>query len=413
MDMVKLIPAIKKYEWGTTDFLPLLFGFPPDGQPYAEAWFGAHGSGPAIVKGTGIPLDEFLIRNPAWLGDAHAKAFGNRLPMLLKVLSIQKPLSIQCHPTTEQARAGFEKEKELHATLPRSEWNYQDAERKAEILCALTPVTAMCGFRPFTEVDSILCKLIPFSYRSYFPEVVHRAPQVIRDNDDVGGDELLSLFFRRLYTLEPDALASCIREYMESLRVSRELKDTSGDGLFLEPKGIVMNAVREYPGDPGLFAPFFLNVMHVKPGQAIYLQPGTLHAYVKGNGVELMSASDNVLRGGLTHKKVDVQELMSVMEVKGWRPSPVPVEKDAAGRTRYLTPAGEFMLCEASQGTYDVSGRTSLELLLCTEGSAILVAGGEKLTLGAGDCALVSAGLPSYVLDVTGKVFTASIPPVA
>lgn len=410
MDMVKLTPALKKYDWGTADFLPRLFHFSPDGQPYAEAWFGAHHSGPARVEGTGMSLDEFLEKNPSWFGDAHTKVFGKKLPLLLKVLSIRKPLSIQCHPTTEQARSGFEKEKDLHATLPRAEWDYQDTERKAEILCALTPVTAMCGFRSFTEIDSIFSKLIPFSYRSYFSEIFHRAPQVIRDNDDVGGDELTAVFFKRLYTLAPEELASCIREYLESLRISRELKSTSGDGLFLEPKGIVMNAVREYPQDPGLFAPFFLNIIHLKPGEAIYLQPRTLHAYVKGDGVELMSASDNVLRGGLTHKKVDVQELMAVMEVKGWHPSPAPTEKDDTGRTRYITPVNEFVLSEAGTGSYTVAARNALELILCTEGSAALSADGKELILQRGDCALVSARMPVYDLKVDGQVFSASVP---
>ncbi len=410
MDIVKLKPSIKHYDWGTTDYLSHLFQFPSSGEPSAEAWFGSHAGGPALVEGLDIDLAAFLKNNPSWYGKQTLAAFGGKLPLLFKVLSIQKPLSIQCHPTTEQAREGYEKELPLHATLPQSEWNYKDPFRKAEILCALTPVTAMCGFRHFSQIDSSFHKLVPFSYRSYLADVFHQAPQALKDNDDVMGDQLTAQLFQRLYTLDEKALASCVRELLESLRIARELKTVSEDGLFLEAKGIIQQAVKEYPVDAGLFAPLLLNILHLHPGQAVYLEPRTLHAYVQGNGVELMSASDNVLRGGLTHKKMDVPELMKVMRVAGWQPSTVPTDTDAFGRSRFLTPVNEFELLLDSTGNYTVGQRFGLEMALCTQGHAVLRTRNGEVRLGTGECALVSGALDTYSLAVEGQVFFASIP---
>lgn len=414
MDIVKITPKIKDYDWGNINFIPSLLGLPADGKPKAEVWFGAHPAGEATVPQYGdMPLGQFLSEHAdSYLGEKHLERFGAVLPLLFKVLAIDKPLSIQCHPSTAQAEEGFAEELPLHGTLPHDQWNYKDPNRKAEVIYALTPITAMCAFRPLSQIDASLRLLLPKSYAKYFPEIFLEAPRAIASNDASACDGLLSPLFEILYTLDDDALAECIAEYLQNLHSHEELPLATPDGRFLEPKGIVLSCAAEYPEDPGLFCPFLLNVMHLEPGEALYLQPKTLHAYVYGNGIELMSASDNVLRGGLTHKKVDVPELMKVLQIESLVPVRTPSVVGAFGRKYILTPTEEFVLITMDSGYYDVSDRSSIELMLCTEGQATITVADDVFKLKKGECCVIGASVAGYGLEVQegGVVFSASVP---
>jgi mannose-6-phosphate isomerase len=184
----------------------------------------------------------------------------------------------------------------------------------------------------------------------------------------------------------------------------------SEDGVFLFPADIVLSLSEEYPTDPGLLAPFLLNVLHLERGEALYLEPRTLHAYVKGNLIELMSASDNVLRGGLTAKKVDVRELLRVMDTHERQVDVAPTVVGSSGRLHILTPTEDFHLMVLERGSYEITDRRSIELLLVAEGEALFTAGGTEMRLEQGRCYVVSASVASYTVVVDGLVFASDVP---
>ncbi len=400
MNIVKIKAQVKEYDWGNSSFIPTLLGQKPDGKPKAELWMGTHPSGESLIDGTDQKLSDFLLKDAQhWFGQDHLDWFGPELPLLLKVLAIESPLSIQCHPSEFQAREGWENETAFRTRFPKELWNYKDPNRKAEVIYALTPVTAMCAFRPLEKILPLLKSLIPVGFVTHFSELDAETP-----------DEKLAQLFKILYTMKKEELVPLIKEYIASLRTREDLPFSSSDGLFLESKGIALTCFEMYPEDPGLFCPFLLNVKHLSEGQALYLEPRTLHAYVLGNGIELMSSSDNVLRGGLTNKKVDVHELLKILEIKGKEVEPVLTLVGESGRKHLLTPTEEFHLMVCSSGNYHIHDRKSIELLFCTEGKATFTNGDEQVSITQGECYVVAASLSEYHLEVDGNLFIADVP---
>lgn len=391
MRAVRIYPVVKEYNWGNFTTIPRLLGKDPDGNPKAELWFGTHPAGIACAEDQ--PFDEYLAQYAeSTLGGNFVAKFGNNLPFLLKILAIDKPLSIQCHPNKKQAEEGYRSELPSHATLPYEAWNYKDANQKAEVLLALNEVTALCGFRNRAEIETHLGALMPISWNTYFSHL----PE----------SNWLKHFFTCLYTLSPDALAHCIREYLCAVE---QLPDH--EGPFLSEKEIVLSSQQDYPNDPGLFAPFFLNLVHLEPNMALYLAPGILHAYIKGEGLELMSNSDNVLRAGLTHKKVDVDALLNILSAEWQKPVMCSQSVQNDGRVRILTPADEFLLEMLPTGSYSYDCQGKPELLLCVTGSAILRFPdiGEVMVLKTGECVFMPVSLKHYSIEVTGNVCSASV----
>jgi len=402
MDIVQIQGHIKEYDWGNSSFIPALLSQDEDGKSKAELWFGTHPNGDAKVVETGQQLSEFLAQDSLhWFGQEHLDCFGDQLPLLLKVLAIDKPLSIQVHPTKAQAEEGWAKEELTRAHQKKELWNYKDPNRKAEVIYALTPITAMCGFRPLKQIIPMLKLLIPNGYAKHFGYL---------DTVQEDSDKLLAKLFEDLYTMQSEHLVQLVDEYIASLKKHEELPFATGDGAFLESKGIVLSCYAAYPEDPGLFCPFILHVKHLHPGEALYLEPRTLHAYVLGNGIELMSASDNVLRGGLTNKKVDVKELMRILEIKGREVEKAPMLIGRSGRLHVLTPTEEFHLMVLKSGTYHINERRSIELVFVTEGQAVFQSAAEKRTLEKGSCHVIAASLSSYTLEVEGTLFIADVP---
>ncbi|MGB4408090.1 MAG: mannose-6-phosphate isomerase, class I [Sphaerochaeta sp.] len=400
MNIVKIKAQVKEYDWGNSSFIPTLLGQKPDGKPKAELWMGTHPSGESLVDGTDQKLSDFLRSDSLhWFGQEHLDWFGPELPLLLKVLAIESPLSIQCHPSEFQAREGWEREHAFRTRFPKELWNYKDPNRKAEVIYALTPVTAMCAFRPLEKILPTLESLIPVGFAKHFSALDAETP-----------DGKLAQLFETLYTMKKEELVPLIKEYIASLREREDLPFSSPDGLFLESKGIALTCFEMYPEDPGLFSPFLLNVKHLSEGQALYLEPRTLHAYVLGNGIELMSSSDNVLRGGLTNKKVDVRELLRILEIKGKEVEPVLTLVGKSGRKHLLTPTEEFHLMVCPSGSYHIHDRKSIELLFCTEGKATFTNGGDKLVITRGECYVIAASLSEYQLEVEGNLFIADVP---
>ncbi|WP_237108951.1 mannose-6-phosphate isomerase, class I [Nonomuraea sp. MG754425] len=377
---MRLATTIRPYDWGSTTALPELFGTEPTGEPQAELWMGAHPGAPSTAGG--VPLDQLIARDPAGtLGERCAGRFGPALPYLLKVLAIERPLSLQVHPTTEQAAAGFARENARGIPLDDRARTYKDASHKPEMVCALTPFHGLCGFRAPAATAGLLDRLGVPGLRPWI--------ETLRD-DEPG---------RALRTVFEDMLDDAARP----LRAQAEAALTASADPALAPYAGIARAC---PGDPGVVAALLLHHVTLSPGEALYLGAGVPHAYLGGVGVEIMANSDNVLRCGLTSKHVDVPELMRVVDFTPAGPHLVEPVTGEAGVRDYRPPAPEFALTG-----YELSGAGSHALpggvpgiVLCAEGEARL---GDDLTLLPGQSAFIPAAAPSPRLSGKGLAYLA------
>jgi mannose-6-phosphate isomerase len=374
--MWQLTNTVRHYRWGSHTVIPELLGEPsPADLPYAELWMGAHPDAPSVLAdGTG--LDAAIAAEPeALLGTAVRERFGDRLPFLMKVLAADTPLSLQAHPTTAQAEAGFAAEEA--AGIPRDDptRTFKDPFHKPEILCAITPVEALCGFRPVEESLHCLAKL-------QLPELMPTIAALARGGLRAAIPQLLALSTRRRESLVR-AVATRAASFV-----------TAHDPEFINTYRWAASLAETYPGDPGVVISLMCNHLKLAPGEAVFLPAGNLHAYLCGAGVEVMASSDNVLRGGLTTKHVDLAALIEVLDFTDGR---VPVIHPVLGPggLRYPTPVEDFDLtrCQvgADAGVLTTSGP---QVLLCTEGPAVLTTADHEIVLEQGTSAFVSAGTP-------------------
>ena len=366
MAIMKIKGVVKDYAWGNKDFLPSLLGYEVSDKPQAEYWMGTHPSGEAVTEGKNL-----------------SDVIGRRLPFLFKVLAIDSPLSLQCHPNKIQAKEGWKKEEELR--VKGEPYNYQDDNEKAEVLCALTPVTALCGFKTFEDASKALNEYIPLSVKKYLDKK--------KDIKDL---------FLSLFGLAQDDKESVLAELMENIEKKGKEKN---EGEYYTTEGVISTVLKKYPGDIGCVFPLMMNVVHVAPGEALYLEPDTLHAYVKGNGMELMTASDNVLRGGLTPKRIDLKELSSLLY---FGPSfPRNVEKrEKDGIINYLTPSPDFMLSRMDEGEYLIP--SSLDAVVIVEkGRAEVRENEDVVELEKGEVCFIEKG-GSASISVSGTLYMAS-----
>lgn len=347
--------TVQRYAWGDRSTLPALLGIPGDGGPYAELWMGAHPGAPSLIDGHA--LNELIAADPErYLGvgfPVGGTTARRELPMLFKVLAAAHPLSVQAHPSTTQAAAGFGREQALGLPLDAPNRTYRDANHKPELLCAVTRFEARCGFRPIDEtlalLDEIACDAV-----APLQDLLRRA---------VGG------------TVEPKAaLAAGLRWLLEldreqsaaltSAVVAAALDGAQGSRYEHERLACGPLAAA-FPGDIGVIVLLLLNRVLLEPGQALFLGPGVLHAYLGGVGMELMANSDNVVRGGLTSKHVDIDELLRIVDTT---PGAAAIETPISPVHTFSTPAPEFSL-------------TRVEL---DESTDLLVAGPAIVLLTAG-----------------------------
>ncbi|MEZ4227378.1 MAG: mannose-6-phosphate isomerase, class I [Polyangiaceae bacterium] len=384
---------IQTYAWGSRSVIASLEGRAvPSDEPEAELWIGAHPSAPSLVLGNSdpTPLPQWIAaRSSPCLGAAEAE-LGSRLPFLLKVLAAAQPLSLQAHPNAEQARAGFEAEE--RAGVPRDAPHrcYRDDSHKPELLCALTEFDALCGFRPVAETSALLRQLAD-------PELDVLAERVV-EPDGLRG------VFQGLYALGDGARKALVNRTLAACR--RQAAKASFADSFMW----ALRLAELYPGDIGVVTSLLLNVLRLQPGQAIYLPAGNLHAYLEGAGVEIMASSDNVLRGGLTVKHVDVPELMKVLDFRPLVPAPVSVIAQD-GRQRYETPAREFCLerVELVETLELRRARPGPEIWLCLEGEASVAAAGEEQPISRGQAVFVCASAGALSLRGNAVLYRALV----
>jgi mannose-6-phosphate isomerase len=386
---------VRSYAWGSYTAIPALLGVPPTGEPQAELWMGAHPAAPSQLRRGGRDLSLLACIEAApdsELGTEVVEQFGARLPFLLKVIAAAAPLSLQAHPNAEQALGGYAEENARGIPLDSPERNYRDPSHKPELLCALSPFDALCGFRSVPDTVRLLDGLTGASAAGG-PRLATRAAKALgpyvealrmRANGDgvreaVTG--LLTLPAGRREQLVEDVAAAC--------RAGAEQ-----DGEFAAELRAAADLSEAYPGDAGVVLALLLNLVRLHPGEAIFLPPGSLHAYLRGTGIEIMANSDNVLRGGLTRKHVDIAELLRILDVHDGPVASPALRRVGPAEERYETPVPEFRLSRVTvtAGQPVQLDRSGPQILLVTEGTATVSGAGEPVQLPGGRSAWVPAG---------------------
>jgi mannose-6-phosphate isomerase len=391
--------TIQEYAWGSRTAIPELLGRPvPAEKPQAELWMGAHPKAPSQVLSDGIwrSLPEVIQESPAeTLGQEVAARFSNKLPFLFKVLAAARPLSIQAHPNKEQAEQGFARENELGVLLDAPRRNYRDDNHKPEIICALTPFFALNGFRKLEEALRLLEKIRV----SGLAEIV----SFLRSHPNRDG---LKKFFNHLMTMDRGKQRKIVEQAVNSAE-----QQTNEEPVWTW----MIKLNEEYPGDMGVLSPLFLNLVRLKPQQAMYLPAGELHGYLEGVGIELMANSDNVLRGGLTPKHIDVQELLTVLNFTDGDLNILGPENLAFGEAIYSTEAEEFALSvmRLNKGAPFSSPRNrSVEIMICTEGEVSVtdLSAGDITRLTRGMSIIVPAAVEQYRIEGEATLYKATVP---
>ncbi|PZT91088.1 MAG: mannose-6-phosphate isomerase, class I [Gordonia sp. (in: high G+C Gram-positive bacteria)] len=387
--------VVRPYAWGSRTAIAALRGMPtPSAHPEAELWFGAHPAAPAIVRDDAREntLLEVIDADPrAELGTLCAERYDGRLPFLMKILAAEEPLSLQAHPSLQQAKEGFARENERGIDVGASDRNYRDENHKPELVVALSEFHALAGFRDVRETVDLLRVL-------QVPELDSHLGMIAGQPDSQGLRALFTTWITlpesALSTLIPAVLAGAIR-YLES-----------GQDRFAAEARTVLEIGENYPLDPGVLAVLLLNRVTLAPGEGLYLPAGNLHAYLWGTAVEVMANSDNVLRGGLTPKHVDVPELLRVLDFTPVAPGDIaPSIHTLNTELIYQTPAAEFRLSKVElDGTglrrpssilFDVPGP---QILLCTTGSIELRGPSGHLVVPQGRAAWLGDNDPDVIV---------------
>ncbi len=410
--ILKLHGVVQHYDWGGHDFIPhLLEVGNPMRRPFAELWMGAHAKAPSLAEvgaGSPIPLDKLIAEAPeATLGVANRRY--SRLPYLFKILDVHKMLSIQAHPTLMQAREGFERENAEGVSLEASGRNYKDDNHKPEIGVALTEFWLLHGFRPLEEISETLDRI---------PELGALMPEFSRKLSASGHDhairrDLLRTLYSNVMTMPQDQVDSLLDQLLSRLRAASPVDKDNPDFWALR-------AAENFPLpgghlDRGIFSVYLLNLVHLYPGQGTFQPAGVLHAYLEGVNVELMANSDNVLRGGLTTKHVDVPELLKILTFEGGTPEIMDGAQVGEQERVYRTPAEEFELSRIFVATgerYVGEAVYGPKELLVLRGSGMVTSADRSLPLERGAIAFVPSGSEFVIASGAEElvVFQAGLP---
>ncbi len=388
--MDRLVASVQHYEWGDPWFIPAFQRRPATGAPEAELWLGTHHRGPATLERDGRPLATAIATDPeGTLGETVAARFG-RLPFLAKVLAAGGPLSIQAHPTSEQAAEGFQREEQVGVPLDSPERVYPDPSHKPELICALTRFEAKCGFRPLDETRELFGALEPA-----LAPVTERLGASGRDDDVLR--EVLAWLLRTGEAEAATLVAAAV---------------AAADGA---PRGGPHDAAlawtgriaRDHPGDIGVVVALLLNHVELEPGQAVFLRAGNLHCYLQGAGIEIMASSDNVVRGALTSKHVAVDELLAIVDCA---PAAPPVQTANGCLHTFHAPVPEFSLTRVCVGDDTRLRVRGPEVLVVTDGVVeITTQSGQVLAAEAGDALWVPASDGCYLIRGGGILYRAAV----
>jgi mannose-6-phosphate isomerase len=395
LQIYEMSNPIQNYAWGSFTAIAELMGSnEPSDQPQAEIWMGAHPKAPSSIRYQGAwhRLDQVIGRHPeSFIGITTMDRFGDELPFLLKILAVSRPLSIQAHPNAIQAKRGFALENKQKIELNADHRNYKDDRHKPECICALTPFWGLCGFRSKDEMLRLAESVWPGTHRP--------ALEILQDDG-------IKPFFEHLMMLPMDKRIDLV-----SLVIERTRACNGKEPLF----SWMLRLQQQYPGDIGVLSPLLLNLVELKPGQALFLDAGQLHAYLDGVGVELMANSDNVLRGGLTPKHVDVPELLNILDFSAMRLNILEPQVMDTSESYYPSPVDDFRLSVIAvrpSKPYICDNRSpGPEIVLCTDSAEGLQCRFNRLVLplSQGRSLFIPAEATDYSLHGSGTVYKASI----
>jgi mannose-6-phosphate isomerase len=400
--------AIRTYAWGSRTAIAEFTGRPvPAAHPEAELWLGANPGDPAFLEEPDgeVSLLQAVVADPeGQLGAAARARFGDALPFLLKVLAAEEPLSLQAHPSSEQAAEGYLREERLGIPVNSPVRNYRDSSHKPELLVALQPFEVLAGFRPAAHTIELLRALA----------VSDLDPFIDLLNDQSDADGLRALFTTWITAPQPDVdvLVTAVLDGAINYL-------SSGATEFAAVAKTVLELGERYPGDAGVLAVLLLNRITLGPGEGIFLSAGNLHAYLRGVGLEVMANSDNVLRGGLTPKHVDVPELLRVLNFNPTTEAQLRAQTHPDGLASfYDTPTAEFAASMLTLGDDQIghevdapSRHDGPQILLCVEGATAVHGKAGTLTLTRGAAAWVAAddGPIRLVAHEPTKIFRATV----
>jgi mannose-6-phosphate isomerase len=379
--LVRITNQALDYPWGSKTLIPDYFGIAETEKPMAEIWYGTHPVSPSMVEG----IPEITLR----------ALIEKELPFLVKILAAAEPLSIQVHPDSFKARAGFDRENAAGIDIVSPQRNYRDSRNKPELLIALTDgFQALCGFRPLPERSNILLQLSRLDARL-----------------------LKFATWAELATSEK-GLRVILSEMLESTEVNtfvmalKELKLSELGEEAIEAVKLALELCEKYPGDNGVLVSILLNQVVLSEGEAIYLPEGNLHAYIQGLGIEVMAASDNVIRGGLTSKHIDVAELLKITEFTELTNPVVSPKPLAQGLRNYPVPTDEFLVYRAQVSPSNLLIDLDLPgdaILLCTQGEvAVSSSLDEREVIKRSQAVYLSGAAKKFSLTGSGTVFMAT-----
>ena len=396
----RLAGQVQHYAWGGKNYIASLIGLnSAEDQPCAEWWLGAHPSAPSEVENvTGKQsLIEFLSQNPTALGQASRQQFGDELPYLLKILDVEKPLSIQLHPMKAQAEKGFEAENAKGVSLTDNTRIYKDRNHKPEMMIALSDFWLLHGFK---TKDQILATL------NARPSLQPLAEKL--------GKQSLAEFYADVMLADQSTLANWLLPIIEANQQSYK----NGELALDNPDYWVlytMEAMAISPEklDAGLVCFYLFNIVHLKEGEGIFQDAGIPHAYLRGQNVELMACSDNVIRGGLTPKYVDIVELLKIVDCREVTPQIISAAPQNQSEFTYKTPVKDFALAQIR-----VEAQQHTELTLQSAGILLVMQGKLKiqekstaLTLKQGESAFITAdSVVEIESEKGGYAFLAKLP---
>jgi mannose-6-phosphate isomerase len=398
--VIRLINPIQTYVWGSTTAIPELLGFPSTSDPVAESWMGAHPSAPSrVITAEGeTGLDQFIAADAdVLLGPTVVSRFGTSLPYLLKILAAEHPLSLQVHPDIEQARRGYASEEAARIPLDAPRRNYRDRNHKPELVCALTPFEALCGFRPALLVVELLKSLdAPLAKQLYTVLTAQPTSDGIR------------MVLTQLLAPSTRPRAD------EVLRVAQMCAARLAQGsLYPTADRVVVMLADAYPGDPGVVTSLLLNALTLQPGDAMFVPAGSVHAYLHGMAIEVMASSDNVLRAGLTLKHVDVDELLSTVSYDAAPPTLIAPQVVNAATKVFRAPVDDFELSLTAVEDEKVHALPGggPRILLCLDGVVTLTSSGRgATTLATGESLFAPASDGGLTARGRGSVVQAYVP---
>lgn len=389
--IIPLNGVIQYYDWGGFHFLPLLLSTPnPENKPFAELWMGTHkkGTATASLPDGDISLADLISQNPVQvLGEQVATYFQGRLPFLFKILDVRKMLSIQAHPTKKSAEIGFQRENEKGIPLTAFHRSYRDDNHKPEVMVALTDFWLLHGFKSKAAIAATLQEIPAF-----------QPLQTIFANQDI---KVLYQHIMELPQEEVDEILAPLKQQLDTKAAVGSIEKSSPDYWA---KLAFEDYTRDGHYDRGIFSIYLFNLVFIPKGKGIFQDAGVPHAYLEGVNVELMANSDNVFRGGLTPKHIDVPELLKHLVFTPVDPKVLEGERENSIVTSFATPAPDFALSQLifSDEHAELRGEavSTATIYIVMNGTVKVSSQGKSFVFGQGQVFLVPA---QQVIDIQTK----------